>query len=282
MCGRFPALTLQEVREVVASLEEDAPLARLPDWPLGTWPQAREQKYPGSQVHVIMPDYSCDRSAKDGFLELPASELAASALKSYRLDLRPLTWGIDAPWQQGKLIFNARVESVLRDVGRKAGMWAHALEGNRCLVAAAGFYEPHATERVVSRRTGKAIKRAYAFASAAGTPLLMAGLVLQNAFAIVTTEPNATVSPVHDRMPLVLTPDEVGLWLHGASDDVARLANRAAIELAVAPEDADAQLVDEASVRGSSARAQGAVSRANASAGASQSGAAESEQLSLF
>ncbi len=30
-------------------------------------------------------------------------------------------------------------------------------------------------------------------------------------FTILTTSPNASVSPVHDRMPLVLIPDEVSL-----------------------------------------------------------------------
>ena len=32
-------------------------------------------------------------------------------------------------------------------------------------------------------------------------------------FTILTTSPNASVSPVHDRMPLVLTQDEVKPWI---------------------------------------------------------------------
>ena len=34
-----------------------------------------------------------------------------------------------------------------------------------------------------------------------------------NQFTILTTAPNASVSPLHDRMPLVLTPDEIRPWI---------------------------------------------------------------------
>ena len=34
-----------------------------------------------------------------------------------------------------------------------------------------------------------------------------------NQFTILTTAPNASVSPVHDRMPLVLTSDEIRPWI---------------------------------------------------------------------
>ena len=34
-------------------------------------------------------------------------------------------------------------------------------------------------------------------------------------YTIITTEPNATVKNVHDRMPLVLLPGEWDTWLHG-------------------------------------------------------------------
>lgn len=39
------------------------------------------------------------------------------------------------------------------------------------------------------------------------------------AFAVLTTKPNAIVSPVHDRMPVVLPPPVWGDWLDGAGED---------------------------------------------------------------
>ena len=53
-------------------------------------------------------------------------------------------------------------------------------------------------------------------------------------FSIVTTAPNATIAPVHDRMPLVLREDEVESWLAG---DPMAFADRSTIALDVTPED---------------------------------------------
>ncbi len=49
---------------------------------------------------------------------------------------------------------------------------------------------------------------------------------------MVTTDPNAAVAPVHDRMPLVLRPHEVSLWLSGGYQ---ALADRSALALDVRP-----------------------------------------------
>lgn len=57
---------------------------------------------------------------------------------------------------------------------------------------------------------------------------LLAGVQQAGQLSIVTTAPNASVAPVHDRMPLVLGPGESGIWL---GSDFARLADRSAIQL---------------------------------------------------
>ena len=50
----------------------------------------------------------------------------------------------------------------------------------------------------------------------------------------MTTEPNACVAAVHDRMPLVLRADEAQAWLEG---DCALLVDRSGIGLVAAAED---------------------------------------------
>ncbi|MDD6565675.1 MAG: SOS response-associated peptidase family protein, partial [Parafannyhessea umbonata] len=47
-------------------------------------------------------------------------------------------------------------------------------------------------------------------------------------FSVVTTEPNASVASVHNRMPLVLGPGESSVWL---GNDWPSLADRSAIQL---------------------------------------------------
>ena len=60
----------------------------------------------------------------------------------------------------------------------------------------------------------------------------MAGICEAGRFSVVTTAPNKDVSPVHNRMPLVLGPGESSLWL---GSDFARLADRSGIALDVLP-----------------------------------------------
>ena len=115
-------------------------------------------------------------------------------------------------------------------------MWSASFERGRCLVPALAFHESHATETVPSVRTGRPVKRQYRFSLPGGEAMLLAGVQEDGRFSLVTTEPNACVAAVHDRMPLVLREDEVESWL--ASDPMA-FTDRSAIALDVMPEDED-------------------------------------------
>ena len=140
-----------------------------------------------------------------------------------------MAWGYEVPWKNGP-VFNTRIETALRDDG---SMWSSSFARRRCLIPAWGFYESHASETVPSARTGRPVKRQYAFEPRDGAPLLLAGIHDRGRFSLVTTEPNETVAAVHNRMPLVLGPGEPALWLRGVYGP---LLDRGAIELSVAPE----------------------------------------------
>lgn len=146
-----------------------------------------------------------------------------------QLAVADMAWGFDAPWKAGA-VFNTRIETAL---GETAGMWADAIGRRRCVVPARAFFESHASETVPSARTGRPVKRQYAFRNADGSPLLMAGVHERGRFSIVTTAPNETVSRVHGRMPLVLAPGEAALWLAGRYEG---LADRSSVHLEAAPE----------------------------------------------
>ena len=47
-----------------------------------------------------------------------------------------------------------------------------------------------------------------------------------NCFVILTTAPNASVENIHDRMPLILTRDQVRPWLIDAAAALELLAGR--------------------------------------------------------
>lgn len=200
MCGRFVMLTYDEVLGVIRGIEVDAPYNIEPDWPA-----RRPSAYPGSVVPVI--------TESGGTLEPQA-----------------LKWGFETDWQKG-LVFNTRLETAL---GPRPGMWKRPIDEGRCVVATAGFFEPHATEMIRSPRSGRQIKRQYIFGAEDGRPTLLAAVRDAGAFSIVTTEPNRAVAPIHKRMPIVLGREEVPVWLDG---DFASLADRSSIDLVVQPED---------------------------------------------
>ena len=97
--------------------------------------------------------------------------------------------------------------------GATNGMFKGALASRRCLVPADAFYEWRAMPYG---------KQPYAIAWRDGSPLAFAGVwewwkaadgELVRTFAILTTAANATMSVLHERMPVALEPDTWSLWL---------------------------------------------------------------------
>ncbi|MBQ3301486.1 MAG: SOS response-associated peptidase family protein [Eggerthellaceae bacterium] len=264
MCGRFVVLTRDEVSRAVAAVE--ARHARLGKLVAGG--SARVQaNYPGHEtfanrdratsVEQALADAtqlpSIERALADGRAQaFPGSVIPAfsqagvleangaalmGASPAGSLEIADCIWGFSVDWQK-QSVFNTRLESALSG----SGMWAGPMERGRCVVPVLAFYEPHATETVVSARSGKSVKRPYVFwqPSTVGQgvePLMIAAVCSDGRCSLVTTEPNAHVAPVHKRMPLILRFEEVPVWLEGDSRDVAELADRSAVGLSVCPED---------------------------------------------
>lgn len=116
-----------------------------------------------------------------------------------------MQWGFTQQYQEGLLI-NARAETVLSKPSFRDSM-RHC----RCVIPAAGFYEWNKAKEQVSFRMPQS------------KILYMAGIwqptAKEKQFTILTTSPNDSVSSVHDRMPLVLTSEEIIPWIQ--SFDVA-------------------------------------------------------------
>jgi putative SOS response-associated peptidase YedK len=143
----------------------------------------------------------------------------------------PMRWGLVPHWAKdpaiGHKLNNARAEGV---AGKPS--FRQALRRRRCLIPASGFYEwqPAAEPR------GR--KQPWYFSAAPGSPLAMAPGLLAMAglfeawrpaegadwllsCCIVTTEANATMAPVHDRMPVLLAPQDWARWLDRREQDPA-------------------------------------------------------------
>ena len=108
-------------------------------------------------------------------------------------------WGFPAP-EGRQLIINARAETALE---RK--MFCDRIRRDRCAIPAGGFYEwnRNKEKNEFYREDGKTLYMAGVCGEFAG----------ERRFVILTTEANPSVSPIHDRMPLILEESEVREWI---------------------------------------------------------------------
>ncbi|MBZ5687728.1 MAG: SOS response-associated peptidase [Acidobacteriia bacterium] len=132
--------------------------------------------------------------------------------KEPRRELSLVRWGLIPSWAKDASgaagMINARSESAAIKPA-----FRDALKSRRCLIPADGFYE--------WLRTGKT-KQPYCFEVNEGALFAFAGLWERwkdpsgnwiKSCSILTTTPNAVTAAVHDRMPVILHPDNYDLWL---------------------------------------------------------------------
>jgi putative SOS response-associated peptidase YedK len=130
-----------------------------------------------------------------------------------------LRWGLIPSWATDPSVA-ARMINGRSETANVKPAFRDALTSRRCLIPADGFYE--------WSRTGKA-KQPYCFEVDEGALFAFAGIWDRwsgpsgNAVetcSILTTTPNAVTSAVHDRMPVILDPDNYDLWLDPGMRDV--------------------------------------------------------------
>ena len=133
-----------------------------------------------------------------------------------------LRWGLVPSWAKDPKIgiqcINARAETI-----SEKPSFREAFQKRRCLVPADGFWE---------WETIRKKKIPWKFARPDGEEFCLAGLWESwmdegkplETFTIITTSPNGLVSPVHNRMPVILSPNEAEIWLEGGGQDLLKPA----------------------------------------------------------
>src|SRR3954451_21977496 len=155
----------------------------------------------------------------DDFFELPPRYNIAPTqwVPAVRFDsegcgreVTALKWGLIPPWVEepgiGNRLINARAETVAERPAFRS-----AFRQRRCLLAADGFYE-------WKRGDGRT---PYYFRLKDGGPFAFAGLWERwekgeepiESCTLITTPANGLVGPVHDRMPVILKPEDYARWL---------------------------------------------------------------------
>jgi putative SOS response-associated peptidase YedK len=127
-----------------------------------------------------------------------------------------LRWGLVPFWAKDPSIGNRMINARTETLAEKPS-FRNALHKRRCLVLADGFYEWQQTAHgKVPMRITLESGEPFAFAGLWETWRSPEGATLRT-FTIVTTEPNALLAPIHNRMPALLLPEHEQLWLddHG-------------------------------------------------------------------
>lgn len=118
--------------------------------------------------------------------------------KDGKLTAKNVRWGLPG-FQKHQVIFNVRSETAM-------DKFRDGILRNRIVIPASGFYEwnQRKEKNTFQRPDKKAI--------------FMAGFLKKTGeeerFTILTTAANASMKPVHDRMPLILEESEIEPWLY--------------------------------------------------------------------
>jgi len=183
MCGRF-ALGIPRKK-----MADHYGLAAVPDGPM------RYNIAPSQLVEAVVV----------------SRETGSRGMRLFRWGLLPF-WARDVK-MAAKLI-NARCETAAEKPAFKA-----ALKYRRCLIPATGFYEWSA---------GKDGKRPFFFHLPDDGLFSLAGLWERHesplgeervTCAVLTREAAGSVAPIHDRMPVIVSPKDYGVWLDPLMQD---------------------------------------------------------------
>jgi len=206
MCGRYassrsPEDLAEEFEIVDPRLDKDLP----PDYNVA----------PTKEVYAVL-----DR--------VPRSEDDDTRDADPVRQLRILKWGLVPFWAKdpsiGSRMINARMETVAEKPA-----FRRAFAGRRCLLPADGYYEWYETQHEIKGgKTPKFKKQPFFIKPKDGSVMAMAGLYevwkdptrddddperFRWTCTVLTTEATDEVGRIHDRMPLLVTPDRRTAWL---------------------------------------------------------------------
>ena len=153
----------------------------------------------------------------------PSQEIAVVRRRGEAMqrELAMLRWGFVPAWardpESGPKPINARAETV---AGKPS--FRDAFQHRRCLIPADGFYE-------WKKEAGG--KQPWRIVRADGAPFAFAGLwdcwrrdgAVIESCAIITTDANEAMRPIHDRMPVILDIGRFAAWLEAPPAEAAEL-----------------------------------------------------------
>lgn len=180
MCGRFTlTLTFQEVAEILKITDEI-------DW------KPRYNIAPSQQVPVLVNE-------------------GERQLKLFQ-------WGLVPFWAKDPAIGNKMINARAETIDTKPS-FRHSFQKQRCLILADGFYEwKREGKNKIPYRFTLADRNLFGFAGIWDSWTSSEGATI-NSCSIITTEANELMTPIHDRMPVILNKEKEEVWLDPSLKD---------------------------------------------------------------
>lgn len=177
MCGRFVTIIPYEELKRIFSLVE-------------------------GEISTIEPRYNV----------APSQQVAVVRSAGDHNILVSMSWGLVPSWSKDTTIASHTINARSETVAEKPA-YRHAIKYNRCIIPVSGFYEWKQVEHH---------KEPYFIRLTNHKPMCFAGIweswkdsenSALETFSILTTSSNDLIAPIHDRMPVILTPEDLSLWL---------------------------------------------------------------------
>ncbi|MFW9805210.1 MAG: SOS response-associated peptidase [Candidatus Thorarchaeota archaeon] len=151
----------------------------------------------------------------------PSQDVTVVVQKDTR-QLIEMRWGLVPSWAKdvsiGNRMINARAETIAEKPAFRA-----AFKKRRCLILADGFYEWQKVGKVkIPTHIRLKTREPFAFAGIYEYWESKSGKILESC-TIITTTPNELMTPIHNRMPVILNPNDEDVWLNPNNQDLEEL-----------------------------------------------------------
>ncbi len=174
----------------------------------------KEFKVDSLQETILKPRYNI----------APTQEIVAVLESNGERMIDALRWGLIPSWAKDESIGNKMINARAETLAEKPS-FRNAFRSHRCIIPASGFYE--------WQKAAKGAKQPFYFHLKDKEVFGFAGLYEQwvdretgeqiETCTIITTEANKVLEPVHDRMPVILKPENYEQWLDAKEKDTDKL-----------------------------------------------------------
>ncbi len=147
----------------------------------------------------------------------PTQEVAAILEEGEERKLETFRWGLIPSWAKDPSIGNKMINARAETVSEKPS-FRSAFKKRRCLIVADGFYEWQKTDGG---------KQPFHIKLSDSSPFAFAGLWETwdkdgeeiRSCSIITTDANYLMNEIHHRMPVILHPENYGVWLDSGFEE---------------------------------------------------------------